>query len=236
MRELIIFNSIFATISGIYIALHLSHQFLFKQNTEKLADELEKTEQIEQDFQHFRKGLNPALLFECLESLIVLLQEGPEPSEQFLDQFSAVYRYILSSGRKDLLPFKEEEKALQSLIELFAYLTFIKSKLNIAPDIQTYIIPGTLLQTIELIIRSSIVSPKTSFDIYIRENEQSLEISYKKQEKLLAKLGLDELLELKRSYSYYSDKAIEVLDKGKEKIIRFPLLLPLNVEAEQLAS
>lgn len=230
MRELLIFNSIFATISGIYIALHLSHQFLYKQNTEKLADELEKTEQIEEDFQHFRKGLNPTLLFECLESLIVLLQEGPEPSEQFLDEFSSVYRYILSSGRKDLLPFKEEEKALQALIELFAYLPFRKSNLHIAPKIQTYIIPGSILQTIELIIRTSIISQNSVLDIHIREKEDFLEISYTQQERLLAKLGINELNELKRSYSYYSDKDIQVIEEEKLKVIRFPLLLAHSIE------
>lgn len=233
-RELIIFNTIFVCIIGIYIALHLSHQFLFQINTQKLSEEFEKTDEIEQDFHQFRKGLNPTLLFESMESLIVLLQEGPEPAEKFIDQFATVYRYILSSDRKDLLPFKEEEKVLHTLMDLFSQLPFRKSQINIAPGIKTYVVPGTILFTLELIIRSSIASPKLSLDIHIAEKANYLEISYKKQEKLHAKLGKEELGDLQRAYTYYSDETVKVQDDGKNKRILFPILQAYNLPKEEI--
>jgi len=234
IRELIIFNSIFAGITGIYITLHISHQFLYNRNSQQLAAESVKAKEVEEEFRHFKKGLNPVLLFESFESLIVLLQEGAEPAEEYLDELATVYRYILSSGRKDLLPFQEEQKALGALVRLFEHLPFRNPQLIIAPNISSFVVPGTILQTLELIIRSSIASPKHAFQIYIRESENSLEIVYQKQEKLLASLTLKDLDELQHSYSHYSDEKITILLEGKNKIIRFPRLLPYSLDSQQV--
>ena len=43
---------------------------------DSLAEEIIRTEQIEADFQLFKKGLNPTLLFENFESLIVQLHQN----------------------------------------------------------------------------------------------------------------------------------------------------------------
>lgn len=233
-RELIIFNSIFTCINGIYIALHLSHQFLYRENTQRLGEEFTRTEQVEEDFHIFRKGLNPTLLFESLESLIVLIHEGPGPAEEFIDQFATVYRYILSNERKDLIPFSKEEEAMHTLIDLFAHLPFRNPRLKIQPNIDTYVVPGTLLHTLELIVRSSIPSPKLSLEIEIQAADNRLTLSYKTQERLDVHLGLQALADLQKSYSFYSEEPIEFHEKEKRNIISFPILqaYPLEEEAD----
>lgn len=67
-EELWLFNSIFCSITIIYILLFISHQYLHKINSEKLKEEENYLNHIEQDFNEFKQGINPDLLFESLEN------------------------------------------------------------------------------------------------------------------------------------------------------------------------
>ena len=92
----------------IYILLYISHQYLYKVNTEKLTQEQLIKQNIEDDFKQFKRGINPDLLFESLEALLVLIKNDKEKSDDFIDHLATIYRYILSGRERQLVPFNEE--------------------------------------------------------------------------------------------------------------------------------
>ena len=106
--ELLMFASIYSVFTFIYILLFISHQYLYKINSEKLQQEELMKQYIEHDFIQFKRGINPHLLFESFEALIVLLNQNKEKSEEFIDHLASIYRYILSNKDKQLVSVKVE--------------------------------------------------------------------------------------------------------------------------------
>lgn len=224
--ELVVFNSIFSGVTAIYISLYLSHQMLYRINTRKLENELKIKEGIEADFRQFKQGINPQLLFESFEALIVLMHKDPESAEFFMDHLSRVYRYILSGKGRELVPIKEELNALSDLIALFSYLPYRNIFIEKETDLKTWVIPGSLLFLAEQIIRSTIRSTEIAVNLKIYEEENSLCLSYQMHEKITQSLQQEQIQQIKESYAVYSDYPVIIQEKNNIKTIEIPQLIP----------
>ena len=165
MRELLMFNSIYFVLVLMYLSLYTSHHLMYKENSRKLEREIGLKENLDLDFQKFRQEVNPQLLFESFEALIVLMQQEEEDAEEFLDHLASLYRYILSAEKKELVPFQEESQALESFFKLFSHLPHRKIQFEQKDEIQSLLIPGSLIHCLEKIIRSSIPSDDFSLKI-----------------------------------------------------------------------
>ncbi|MEO1218033.1 MAG: histidine kinase [Bacteroidota bacterium] len=228
MQELLMFSSIYFVLVLMYLSLYTSHQLLYKENSRKLEREIGLKENLDLDFQKFRQEINPQLLFESFESLIVLIHGEEEQAEEFLDHLASLYRYILAAEKKELVSFKEEYQALSSFIKLFEYLPHRNLKLVQKTPIHSLVIPASLIHTLEKIIRNSITSEGYQLEIEMRENENELYLRYKKLEKLDASLQVSELSAIHDSYLVYSEKGIRITDEDGYKSIHFPLLIPID--------
>ena len=70
---------------------------------------------VEANFLKFKKDINPNLLFESLEALIVLMGTSKDKSDDFIDYLSQVYRYILSKKKiKSLLVSSKKPRFLST--------------------------------------------------------------------------------------------------------------------------
>ncbi|WP_425237056.1 histidine kinase [Ulvibacterium sp.] len=223
-RELFIFNSIFSVITLIYLVLYLSHQFLYKVNTELITREILAKEEIEADFRRFKKGINPELLFESLESLLVLMKKDTNRAELLCDHFSSVYRYVLARKKRELVPFLEELNVLNELLQLLAYLPYRKITLGRVGVTDTWIIPGSLLTVVERIIRSTIVSPEVYLTFDILEDSDRILIQYVPEEVLRGGFHTEELSDIAGNYQFYTDKPVQVVARDPYKIVEIPKL------------
>ncbi|MFH6603880.1 histidine kinase [Maribacter algicola] len=223
-RELFIFNSIFSLITVIYLVLYLSHQFLYRVNTDRIAKEIEAKEEVEADFLRFRSEVNPNLLFESLESLLVLMKKDPKAAEKLSDHFSGVYRYMLGKKNRELVPISEEFEVLQELTRLFAYFPYRKISLKRVGDLSTWVVPGSILNIVERIIRSTIVSAEVQLDLAIYEDKESFSLRYIPEETLRGKFDQQALADIEKSYKFYSDRAVRVFFENPYKIVEIPKL------------
>ncbi|NER13568.1 histidine kinase [Leptobacterium flavescens] len=221
--ELAVFNIIFSIFTLIYFILYLSHQFLYKTNTQKMEQELQARDAVEKDFHQFKRGINPTLLFESLESLIVLMKKDKDAAELLVDHFSAVYRYILSKKTRELLPLGEELKILNEFLLLFGHLPYRKLRMGKIAVMDTLIVPGAVLFSIEQIIRSTIAS-ETELVLELKEEEDHFLLCYEPQEKIVYSLDDDKLKELADTYRYYTEKEVGVGEADPLKYIRIPKL------------
>ncbi|MFY7670954.1 histidine kinase [Tenacibaculum sp. MEBiC06402] len=223
-EELWLFNSIFCAINIIYILLFISHQYLYKINNEKLKEEQDYLSHLEQDFNEFKQGINPNLLFESLENLLVLIQQDKDKADDFIDYLATIYRYILSSKQKQLVLWEEELSNTEALIELFNYLPYRNVSLLNKLNEPFLIVPRVLLFIVEQIIRTTIISSKVELTILIEEEKKSFTICYQTNDKITTVFSIDSFKEIQRIYGIYSSTKIEVITTDSTRTIKIPKL------------
>jgi len=222
--ELLVFNSIFIFVALIYVILYIAHYYLYKKNTEKLSKELEAKNAIEYEYQEFKKGINPELLFDSLEALLILNKIDADEAETLTDNFASIYRYILTKKNNELVAIDQEIIALKQLTTLFNYLPY--RKVNVTYNLSNIVavLPTSLLQVIETIIKTTVVSENKTLQIMINERGRAIEISYESEEKLRESLTLNNIKEVVNSYKYYSNQLVEIIEKEGLKSIVLPIL------------
>jgi len=223
-KELWVPNSIFSSISLIYISLYVSHQYLHQINTKKLTYELLLKQNVEDDFLNFEKAINPTLLFESLDALIILIYREKEKTDDFLDCLGRVYRYILSSKNRELVTIEEEIESLQELLKLFNYLPYRKLVLNTKLDSSFLVVPNSLLFIVEQIVRSSIRSEETEITILLEEQKTKILLEYTAVDKVNDELSLKKLSAIENVYRIYSKEQIVISKENKKKRISLPKL------------
>ena len=220
--ELVIFNSIFGTVTIIYILLFISHDYLIRTHHKKLEQEKENKEILEAEFQHFRSGINPDLLFDSFNALITLVHSDQNKANQFIDRLAHVYRYILAPKINEFVDLHTEIQPLGQFVDLFSALPYRSVHLKTDPGISGNIIPGTLLHIVEKIIRSTIPSQDQDLTIELKDNMEYLTLSYQDQQKVEMPLNEKSLSDISKSYALYSPVPLYLYSNGKYCEIGIP--------------
>ena len=223
--ELWLFNSIFCAITTIYVLLHISHHYLYKVNTKQLENENMMKHLVEEDFIQFKKGINPTLLFECFEAIIVLIRKNSDKVDNLIDHMALVYRYILSKKSKQLVLIDEELNALNELVILFNYLPFRNVELIKEINSNFLVVPGSILSLVESIIRSTINNSEKPLSIYLNEDKNHLIFNYLKNDKIIYGFKKDALSDIDYRYAIYSKDSIIIEESQNNRNIKIPKLL-----------
>jgi len=218
--EYIVFLSLFSLLSLIHVAITVSYNLLHQKNLDQLHREENLKRDIERDFMQFKNGINPKLLFESLESLIILSHHDLEEADKLIDQLSTVYRYILSKRRRELIECHEEVIIAEELVKLFNHLPYGSIALKSDDHLETLIVPGTLLFLIELIINKSIKTKLATTLISLTNGDDNIILSFKYKAKLGDQLESMDFDLLNHSYQFYTDNKLS-FDKtmGKQSIL-----------------
>jgi len=222
--EYIIFIVVYSLLALFYISLKISYNYLNRKNEENVAHESLLREDIERDFQQFKNGINPKLLFTSLESLITLSKHDVSEADNLLDQLSTVYRYILSKRKSELAECKDEVEIAKELVKLFNHLPYAKIHFECEESIDTLIVPGALLYLIELIIKKSIRNKLEVSKIALLENGDELILNFSYSPKLGDEIKSLDFQMLNTSYLYYTDREIQLGEDVAKNQIRIPKL------------
>ena len=227
--ELILFLSIYGVIGLLYNVLFFSNFYLNRENTLLLQQEKKLREKLDADFVSFRNKINPDLLYESLEHLILTLQHNVDQAEEQIDYLAAIYRHNLINRHKELITLGEELNAAHHLIKLLNYKydnqLSLLSSVNDTANIQ--LIPGSLMVTMDAIIRNTLISKQSSLvmRLYIEEGDDYLVLQHNLNDRLLLhQESLNAFVRLKRSYTFFSENPFVQVKAGKENYIKFPLV------------
>ena len=226
-EELMIFYWIYGFMMLLYLSLHFSHLFLFKENKMRLDEELSRKRSLEFEFRNFKREMNPELLLESLEALIVISEEKIDSADELIDELSVVYRYILGSSRSELASVKEEVVAVQHLLNLFWYQ-------GIDVDFQTedfealLCVPGTFMSVMEWLVRSSISSTMQSLEVELFRDTEHILLLCRRKEKLDPPIL--EFEDIRRAYQFYTEHQIEIETRKGTTLVRIPILEPAKIE------
>ncbi len=135
---------IFFLLLGIY---ELAYYFARLRHTEKERDRLEK-EKLQAELQQLKGIINPHFLFNNLNSLSSLISENPSQAENFLDELTKVFRYLLRNNETELTTLSEELKFISSYFQLLQtrYGKAISMRIDVDADYHSYLLPPLTLQ------------------------------------------------------------------------------------------
>ena len=189
---------------------------------------------MQEDYRQFVRGINPDLLFEGLEALIVQMKlvdetkEADDPDE-LLDVLSVVYRYMLSNKSKELVSFEAEKDALLHLIALFEFLPYSKVQMDIRVTNPGVTVPGTFLYLVQELVKVTIPSAILEQNIKLYDDGTHLILSCVKNDKVSEEFSLELPETLNHSYSHYTDHQISVEETDHTRSIFIPKII-LNTD------
>ena len=110
----------------------------------KLAVEAEalKRENLQSQLESLKEQVKPHFLFNSLSTLIGLIDEDKTRAKKFVEELAFVYRYLLQSSEKELIPLSEE------LIFIKAYYYLLKTRFDERLMLDIYISRETMHQMI----------------------------------------------------------------------------------------
>jgi two-component system, LytTR family, sensor kinase len=186
-----------------------------------------KTEMMAYKYESLRNQINPHFLFNSFNVLSDLVYADQAMAVKFINQLSELFRYVLDSRDKELVPLKDELEFMHSYIYLLK--TRFEEKLNLSIDLQAapdeLIVPMTLQMLVENAVKHNEVSEAFPLQIRIRRNGSCLEVENSLREK---KVGEDSkntgLKNIIQQFSYFTDSQVEVKNEDGKFLVRIPLL------------
>lgn len=107
-----------------------------------------------------KSQVNPHFLFNSLNTISSLVQTQPETAERFINNLSAIYRYIIENGQKDSVPLKSELEFITGYYSLHKIRDEEKILLTVdVPEAEKFsILPVSLQILLENAIKHNIAT------------------------------------------------------------------------------
>lgn len=201
--------------------------------SQKWRAALVETEQLEKlyletRFQSLQNQLNPHFLFNSLNVLSSLIGENPRRAEDFVDELSNVYRYLLRTGERELVTVEEELRFVRSFFHLLKtrHDTGISLEVNVPPAATRRHIPALALQILlENAVKHNEISPEKPLHIEIAADGESLLVRNNLQRKTARSLsnhvGLDNL---RQRYELLNQPGFSAREEAGFFCVQLPLI------------
>lgn len=137
-------------------------------------------DQINSKYSALKEQLDHHFLFNNLSVLSSLIYESTEKADKFIQDFAAIYRYVLSINQRDLVTVKEELDFISTYLNLykFRFEDGFNFEVNVEQSKCKCLIPPLTFQVIiENIFKHNILSRQTPLTIDISSTENEIIIS-----------------------------------------------------------
>jgi LytS/YehU family sensor histidine kinase len=174
-----------------------------------------------------KNQVNPHFLFNSLNTISSLVQTQPEAAEQFINDLSSIYRYILENGQKNKVPLQSELDFITGYYNLHKIRDEKKIMLNVdARDAGEFeILPVSLQILLENAIKHNIATRENPLRISIYIEDQFIVVKNNLQKKATqlksTKIGLKNLEERVR---LISGRDLIIEETKNYFIVKVPLL------------
>lgn len=152
--------------------------YLWKQWRQTFA---EKEKLIESEWQAkfdlLKNQINPHFLFNSLNALGSLIEEDPKKAEQFTNELSKVYRYLLHSNNQEMVTLAAELQFIHSYGHLLQtrHGAGFKLFIDVNKEYHSCMIPSLTLQLlVENAVKHNIVSREQPLEVSIRCRDKDL--------------------------------------------------------------
>lgn len=223
-------NIIYGSLINLFLHLLNAIHFFFREYRRQWK-ETEELRQIsaQAQIQLVKSQINPHFLFNNLNVLSgMVIKDNPE-ANRFIEEFSKVYRYILSNQEKELVELRSELDFIQPYI--FLLQTRFDQGLSVTVNIPEHykswhVVPAALQMLIENAIKHNVVSRNKPLHIDIHTNgNQTLVIKNNVQPRLAVesstRIGLQNI---RKRYELICGRDVVIKQSDKAFEVAIPLL------------
>lgn len=211
---------------------HLINAIIFyfqEYKTTALEAEQLKSISAQAELQLIKNQINPHFLFNNLNVLAALIMKDNKEANRFIEEFSKVYRYILSNHNKELVELKEELDFIKPYIFLLEkrFAEGLQIKINIAENQHgKLIIPASLQMLIENAIKHNVVSRSKPLVIDVHTNgNNTIIVSNNLQQKQTVDnstgIGLQNII---KRYQLVSNQHVDIKNNENNFTVTLPLI------------
>ncbi|WP_345245030.1 sensor histidine kinase [Nibrella saemangeumensis] len=213
-------------------------QALAREREQRQREQLEaelavhrlKQEMTEMQMRALQAQISPHFLFNSLNSLSSLITDDPDKAEQFVDEMSSVYRYLLQANERELTTVGTEIGFINSYYHLLKtrYGQGIHLDIAISDTVRERLLPPLTLQLlVENAVKHNIVSADQPLRIRIvTDKAESLTVSNNLQRKPNSKLNSTQkgLLNIAEKYKLLNQPDIAIQETGDTFRVVVPLI------------
>lgn len=191
------------------------------------AEQLKKA-QLQTQFDSLKEQVNPHFLFNSLNSLSSLIATDPARAEEFVEEMSRVYRYLLRSNEEQLTTLQKEIEFIESynVLLITRFGTGFRPVMHIEDEKREWLLPPMTLQLlIENAVKHNIVDPDTPLIVQLYTKDEKLVVSNNLQKKNKAvvsnKVGLSNIIS---KYKLLNYPDVEIKETTEQFIVALPLI------------
>ncbi|GAA4394628.1 hypothetical protein GCM10023187_00660 [Nibrella viscosa] len=215
--------------------------YLTKLKAALIEAEKAKKTSLQHQYDTLKAQVNPHFLFNSLNSLSMLIEENPEQASAFIDEMSTVYRYLLQTSVRELIPLRQELCFLNSFFHLLKIRYGESIRLTHSVDealLDAQLPPLTLQSLIENALKHNVLLPDSPLTIRVTSTPTgelvvSNTICRKITRALSNRTGLATIVTRYRLLDL-PDPVIE--DDGHRFSVRLPLVMAGNVRTLPLTT
>lgn len=181
------------------------------------------------EFDSLKSQVNPHFLFNCFNTLSSLISEDKEKAEQFLDELSKVYRYLLRNNQSELSTVENEIRFIDSYFRLLQTRHGDAVQLNMEIDrmYKPYLLPSLSLQLlVENAVKHNALSRSKPLviDIFTTAGNKLVVNNNLQRRAVKApsnKVGLENI---KAKYDLLGQEGFQVLEDERNFTVVLPLI------------
>jgi hypothetical protein len=201
--------------------------FLLNWKETLIEAERLKKEQISARYEALKSQVNPHFLFNSLNVLASLVHQDADRAEQFIRRLSAVYRYILESRDREVVPLAEELTTLRAYLFLMdtRFGASLQLDLRIPEPATGQIAPLTLQMLVENALKHNEASKAHPLRIEIFQENEHLVVRNNLQPKnsLLESTGIG-LDNIQARYHILTGKPVLLSNNSGFFTVKIPVI------------
>lgn len=227
----VINNSLITSVINLIVITVIEAIVWFKRSQQSLvkAEKLER-ENSQIRFETLKSQLNPHFLFNSLNVLSSLIKKDSDKAQNFVDEFSSVYRYTLDVIEKPVVELREELDFAKSFLYLqkIRFDNAVDMEINVDASKLAYLVPPLAVQTLlENAFKHNKASVDNPLKIKIYNDDDVLVVINNLQPKIK---GADSkgvgLNNLSKRYELLGEILPQYSVTEKEYIAKIPLIKP----------
>lgn len=207
--------------------------FIERAKAKQMADNLQ-TELAQIKFEVLKSQINPHFMFNSLNVLSALINKDVKKAQEFIDEFSMIYRYVLETIEQPVTTLGKELEFMRSyfFLQQIRYGENLTYSVNITAGLMELFLPPLSLQVVlENAMKHNIINQSKPLHIEISNEALTLVVKNNIQPKISkgtsTGLGLKNLI---KRYAFISSLEPEFKVETSHYIARLPLIKIENNE------
>ncbi len=211
----------------IFSMFHIVIELIKLYKNKAVKAEKAISEKLRFQYDSLRNQINPHFMFNNLNILHTLINDKNTKAKEFVENFSGIYRYILSKRNTDFISLNSEIEFIEQYLDLLKlrYAERLQYSIEIEKDLNIIIVPMALQLLVENVIKHNSATVNIPLKLKIYNNDYFLIVRNNLQKKtLIEKSEKFGLKNLSSRYKYLVNKDIVIEKTQNEFVVKLPII------------